>query len=206
MNNEVNKSEFWDNLYKINSVGWNLKSPTPAFIDLLKSKYFADKNKMLITGCGYGYDAIAAAKNNFNVTAVDFSETAIQFGQSLAEKENVKVNFIAEDFFRLNDNHLNSYEIIFDYVTYCAIDPLRRKEYADKIYQLLKTEGIFVIILFPIEKRVGGPPFAVDVDEATKLFSEKLKLVVSTDKINSIKPRKGRELLQIYRKINGKKS
>lgn len=204
--NEVNKSEFWDNLYKNNSVGWDLKTPTPAFIDLLKSEYFTDKSKMLITGCGYGHDAIAAAKNNFNVTAVDFSEMAIQFAQSLAKKENVKINFIAEDFFLLKDNHLNSYEIIFDYVTYCAIDPSRRKEYADKIYQLLKPEGIFAIVLFPIEKRIGGPPFAVDVDEATKLFSEKLKLVISTDEINSIKPRKGRELLQIYRKTNGKKS
>uniref|UniRef100_A0A832DK75 Methyltransferase domain-containing protein n=1 Tax=Ignavibacterium album TaxID=591197 RepID=A0A832DK75_9BACT len=204
--NEVNKSEFWDNLYKINSVGWDLKTPTPAFIDLLKSEYFADKSKMLITGCGYGYDAIAAAKNNFNVTAVDFSETAIQFAQSLAKKENVKINFIVEDFFSLNDDHLNSYEVIFDYVTYCAIDPSRRKEYADKIYQLLKTNGVFAIILFPIEKRIGGPPFAVDVEEATNLFSEKLELVVSTSEINSIKPRKGRELLQIYRKTNGKKS
>lgn len=201
--NEVNSAEFWDNLYKINSVGWDLKTPTPAFIDLLESDYFKERKKLLITGCGYGYDAVAAAKNNFDVTAVDFSETAIQFAESLARKENVKVNFLVKDFFLLDENHLQSYEIIFDYVTFCAIDPARREEYANKIFQLLKPKGIFAIILFPIEKRIGGPPFAIDVDEATKLFSAKLELILSNDKINSIKPRKGRELLQIYRKSDG---
>lgn len=201
--NEVNSAEFWDNLYKINSVGWDLKTPTPAFIDLLESDYFKERKRLLITGCGYGYDAVAAAKNNFDVTAVDFSETAIQFAESLARKENVKVNFLVKDFFLLDGNQLQSYEIIFDYVTFCAIDPARREEYANKIFQLLKPKGIFAIILFPLEKRIGGPPFAIDVDEATKLFSAKLELILSTDKINSIKPRKGRELLQIYRKSDG---
>jgi SAM-dependent methyltransferase len=203
---EVDKPEFWENLYKTNSVAWDLKTPASAFLDLLNSEFFRNRNKMLVIGCGYGYDAIAAAKNNFDVTAVDFSESAINFARELALNENVNVNFIAEDFFLLDNDHSGSYEIIFDYVTYCAIDPSRRKEYADKIYELLKPDGIFAIILFPVENRIGGPPFAVDVDEAIELFSEKLELILSTDKINSIKPRKGRELLQIYRKSNGKKS
>ncbi|AFH50027.1 SAM-dependent methyltransferase [Ignavibacterium album JCM 16511] len=203
---DVNKPEFWNELYINNSAAWDLKSPTPAFIDLLSSEYFDGRKKFLVVGCGYGYDAIEAAKKGFEVTALDFSEKAIEFARSLAQKEKVNINFLVEDFFNLNNTFSNSFEIIFDYVTYCAIDPKRRKEYADKIYQLLKPEGIFAIILFPIENRIGGPPFAVDVNEATDLFSEKLELIISTDKINSIKPRKGRELLQIYRRANGKKS
>lgn len=204
--NDVNKPAFWNELYQSKSVAWDLKAPTPAFIDLLNSEYFLGKKEILIVGCGYGYDAIEAAKKGLEVTALDFSENAIEFANSLAQKEKVNINFLAEDLFKLNCNYSNSFEIIFDYVTYCAIDPERRKEYADKISDLLKPEGLFVIILFPIENRIGGPPFAVDVNEATNYFSEKLDLIVSTDKINSIKPRKGRELLQIYRKSNGKKS
>lgn len=145
-------------------------------------------------------------KKGFDVTALDFSETAIDFARELAREEKVNVNFLVEDLFNLSDKYSNAFEIIFDYVTYCAIDPKRRKEYSEKIYKLLEPKGIFAIILFPIEKRIGGPPFEVDVSEATELFSEKLELLLSTDKINSIKPRKGRELLQIYRKPDGKKS
>lgn len=204
--NDVNKSEFWDELYLSNSVAWDLKSPTPAFIDLLRSEYFSGRKKLLVVGCGYGYDAIEAAKNGFEVTALDFSQAAIESAKKLAVKENVNVEFLVEDFFNLKEKYLNSFELVFDYVTYCAINPTRRKEYAEKISDVLQPNGIFAIILFPIENRVGGPPFAVDVSEATNYFSWKLELIVSTDKINSIKPRKGRELLQIYRKPDGKKS
>lgn len=203
---DVNKPEFWDLLYQNKNVAWDLKTPTPAFIDLLNSEYFFGRKKILISGCGYGYDAIEAAKKGFDVTALDFSETAIQFARLLAQRENVYINFLIEDIFNLNEMYSNSFEIIFDYVTYCAIDPQRRKEYARKISELLSPNGIFAIILFPIEKRVGGPPFAVDVDEASNIFSESLELILSTDKINSIKPRKGRELLQIYRKADVEKS
>lgn len=204
--NDVNKSKFWDELYLNNSVAWDLKTPTPAFIDLLGSEYFYGKRKLLVVGCGYGYDAIEAAKNGFEVTALDFSQPAIEFANKLAIKENVKVEFVIEDFFNLNENYFNSFEIIFDYVTYCAIDPARRKEYAEKIFDILRPDGIFAIILFPIENRIGGPPSAVNVSEAINFFTKKLELIVSTDKLNSIKPRKGREHLQIYRKPNGKKS
>lgn len=203
---DVNKPEFWDLLYRSNNATWDLKTPTPAFIDLLNSEYFSGKKKILIVGCGYGYDAIEAAKRNFDVTALDFSETAIQYANSIAQKENVKINFVVEDFFKINNEYSNSFEIVFDYVTYCAFDPERRKEYSLKVYDVLKPGGLFVIILFPVEKRIGGPPFAVDVDEATEIFSEKFELILSTNQINSIKPRKGREILQIYRKPYVKKS
>lgn len=200
---EVNEPDFWNGLYINKSVGWDLKTPTPAFTDLLNSDFFVNRKKLLFLGSGYGYDAVEAAKKGFEVTAVDFSEAAIAFARNMAQKENVMVRFLVEDFFKLSENHFDTYEIIFDYVTFCAIDPDRRAEYSELIFRLLASDGIFVIILFPIEKREGGPPFAVDVEEATKLFSNKLELVISTNEINSIKPRKGREHLQIYRKTNG---
>ena len=192
------KVEFWEESYINGKTAWDMKSATPAFVDLLSHNLLRDKKSMLVPGCGYGYDAIVAAQSGYDVTANDISEIAIKFASELADKENVKINFLIEDFFLLKEDL--SFDIVYDYVTYCAVNPKRRKEYADKVASLLNQNGLFVIILFPIEKRIGGPPFAVDVNEAEKLFGEKLELVLSTDEINSIKPRKGRELLQIYRK------
>ena len=192
------KVEFWEESYINGKTAWDMKSATPAFVDLLNHNLLREKKSMLVLGCGYGYDAIAAAKSGYDVTANDISETAIRVAYKLAVKENVRVNFLIEDFFFLKDGL--SFDIVYDYVTYCSITPQRRKEYANKVASLLKQNGLFVFILFPIENRIGGPPFAVDVSEAEKLFGEQLELVLSTDEINSIKPRKGRELLQIYRK------
>ena len=96
------------------------------------------------------------------------------------------------------DNFKENFDFIFEYVTYCAINPERRKEFAQKISSLLKTGGRLISILFPVDRREGGPPFSVDIKEFYKNFSEYLRLEYSSRQINSVKPRKGKEVLQIY--------
>jgi SAM-dependent methyltransferase len=200
MINSLNSPEFWDNSYISGKSYWDLNSPTPAFCDILKNEKIIQPGKMIILGSGKGYDAVEAAKYGYEVTAVDFSRSAIESGKILAENENVIINFLVEDFFKLPEIHYEFYDIVYDYVTYCAINPSRRDEYARLVSSLLKPGGKFVIILFPVEEREGGPPFSVNAYEAGSQFSAGLELILSTDKINSIKPRKGREILQVFQK------
>jgi SAM-dependent methyltransferase len=156
-------------------------------------------------GSGKGYDAVAAAKKNYDVAAVDFSTEAISFSQQLAEEENADINFIKEDFFELGNEYYESFDYIYEYVTYCAVNPRRRKEFAEKISSLLKPGGKLITVIFPIDKRDGGPPFSTDVIEFYRIFSQFLKLEFSSKQINSVKPRKGKEILQVYYKPAGTK-
>ncbi len=197
---KLDTPEYWDNRYISGESGWDLKTPTPIFSDILKENKIIQPGKLIILGSGKGHDAIEAAKSGYEVTAIEFSSSAVEFGKKLAEKEKVNVKFLVEDFFNLSQNHFDNYDAACDYVTYCAINPERRYEYAKLVSQLLKPGGKFVIILFPVEDRPGGPPFGVNQQEAELYFSKYLKLILSTDKINSIKPRKGREILQVYQK------
>ena len=139
-----------------------------------------------------------AAEKGYDVYAVDFSTEAIKSAKKLAENKNVKVNFIQEDIFKLEEFYKNYFDYVYDYVTYCAIDPVRRKEYSRVLAKFLKAGGKLVALLFPVEKREGGPPFAINTDEFYNIFSQHFKLEFSSKVINSIIPRKGREVLQIY--------
>lgn len=198
--NDVDKSYFWDSLYKNNEAGWDLKSANPVFVEILKGNKILNRGKLLIPGCGKGYDALAAAKFGYDVTAIDFSIEAINFAKALAENESVNINFIHEDFFKLGTKYENYFDSIYEYTTYCAINPERHDEFAKKISFLLKEGGTFLAILFPVEKREGGPPFGIDPLESIKIFSKYLKLCNFTKSVNSIKPRMGREIIQIYNK------
>ena len=73
MNNEDNP-KFWENIYKNDDAGWDLGGPTPVFVNI--SSIIKPK-KICIIGCGKGYDAVMFAKNNFDVTAVDFAPSAV---------------------------------------------------------------------------------------------------------------------------------
>jgi SAM-dependent methyltransferase len=193
-------ASFWDDKYRNNEASWDMKTPTPVFENLLDAQQFVRPGKILIVGSGKGYDAVLAAKKGYEVFAVDFSTEAIEFSKNLAEKENLKLNYLLQDIFQLDSVYRNHFDYVYDYVTYCSILPERRKEYSEKISVLLKTGGKLIALLFPVEDRKGGPPYAVDVLEFYDLFSQHLQLKFSSWKINSIKPRRGREVLQIYLK------
>lgn len=198
MSAEIDFPEYWDERYHKNEANWDLKSANPVFVEILKSKSFIDPGKLLIPGCGKGFDAIEAAKSGFEVTALDFSSEAIKFGKNLAEKEKLNINFLTEDFFNLSGEYENYFDSIYEYTTYCAINPKRRGEFAEKIASLLKPGGKLLTILFPVEELADGPPYGIDPIETYKIFSNYLKLSFFTKNINSIKPRKNREVIQLY--------
>jgi methyl halide transferase len=195
----VDDSAFWDKRYIENSANWDLKTPTPLFTSLIEEEVFIYPSDILIPGCGKGYDAIYAAEKGFRVTAVDFSEEAIQSARLMANERGAGVNFINKDIFNLNMK--GQFEFIFEYTTLCAINPARRNEYASQLASFLKPGGRLLALLFPVDGRPGGPPFNIDQIETYKIFSSFLSLEYYSRNIVSVKPRKGKELLHIYKKM-----
>ena len=95
-------ASFWDEKYRNNEAEWDMRTSTPVFENLLDSGEFMKPGKILIAGCGKGYDAVLAAKKGYDVYAVDFSVEAIKVGTGICTTENVKVNLIHEDIFKLD--------------------------------------------------------------------------------------------------------
>ena len=195
---DVNSPQFWNNRYLTNQAAWDMGSPTPAFVDLLENKRYG-AGKTLVLGCGKGHDAILFAKHGFDVTAIDFSIEAINHTRVLAEKEGVKLELVHEDLFDYSFGLSDEFDYIVEYVTYCAIDPSRRAEFASTVASLMRNHGRFIALFFPLDDRAGGPPFAVSMDEVNRLFGKKMELISLEAPEHSVTPRKGKELLTVWR-------
>ena len=70
-----------------------------------------------------------------------------------ANEQNVTVKFLVQDFFTFTEKFQNYFHLVYDYVTYCVIYPVRRKEYGKMIYDVLSCNGLFIALWFPVEKR-----------------------------------------------------
>ena len=195
----VNKLDFWEDIYKKDDIGWDLNGPTPTFEKIapkLKS------GKIIILGCGRGHDAITFAKFGFEVTAVDFAPSAVSYLKSLCNKENVKVNIIQNDIFLLG----KSLNVYFDYVIeqtcYCAIDPNRREQYERLIYRILRPNGRLIGLWYPLDKpfKNGGPPWGVSISNLKDTFKKRWKIREESFSEFSVKKRKNREKLIIFEK------
>ena len=197
--NPVDSPSFWEDVYQRGEAGWDLGGPTPVFRRLLESKQFAP-GKIIVLGAGRGYDAREFAQHGFTVTAVDFAADAARDMRTLADP-NAPIEILQTDIFDLPRAFDGAFDYVLEYTCFCAIHPSRRAEYADLVARLLKPDGIYVDMAFPLETRDGGPPFAVAVDEVITLFHARgFKLRLRELLSDSVKSRRHREELLIFQK------
>lgn len=156
---------------------------------------------MIVLGAGRGYDAREFARHSFQVTAVDFSSQAVSEMHRLATAE-APVEILQHDIFTLPDTLNHSFDYALEYTCFCAIDPTRRAEYADVVARLLKPNGIYIDLAFPLDGRAGGPPFAVTESEIFDLFLKRgFKLLSREKPAESVSPRRNAEELFIFQKM-----
>jgi SAM-dependent methyltransferase len=112
---------------------------------------------------------------------------------------NAPIEILPHDIFTLPPHLNDSFDYLLEYTCFCAIDPKRRTEYADLVKRLLKPNGVYIDLAFPLDHRKGGPPFAVTESEIFDLFESRgFKLLVREKPADSVKPRRNAEELFIF--------
>jgi SAM-dependent methyltransferase len=199
MTHNVNSARKWEADYERQTDGWDLGGPTPAFKGLISRRQLIP-GRMIVLGAGRGHDAREFARHGFQVTAVDFASQAVQEMHRLASPE-APVEILQHDIFTLPESLNNAFDYVLEYTCFCAIDPNRRTEYADLVTRLLKPNGIYIDLAFPLDGRKGGPPFAVTDLEIIGLFQERgFKLISREKPEDSVSPRRHAEELFIFQK------
>lgn len=196
---DVNSPDKWEADYQRKTDGWDLAGPTPALKRIADSGRF-QPGKMFVPCAGRGHDAREFARHGFEVTAVDFSPSAVEEMHRLADP-GAPVEIMQHDMFELPHEMDGKFDYVLQYTCFCAIDPKRREDYADLVARLLKSNGTYIDLAFPLDGRAGGPPFAVSDQEIVKLFASRGFELVSRDKLeDSISPRRHAEELLVFRK------
>ncbi len=186
----------WDDRYRERNTPWDLGGPTPVFLRLIRAGTIP-KGRLLVPGAGRGYDAIAFAQAGYEVTALDFSPLASEALRASAEAAGVALDVRVGDFFEAE----GEYDAAMEYTFYCAIAPELRTAYRDRMARLIRPGGLLFGLFFPLrEKDPEGPPFKVSIEEIKRSFGECFELVCEEMPEDSIKPRKGNEVLMIWRR------
>lgn len=155
---DVRKNEFWSKIYKDTNhqPGWDLKGPSPILKHIIPQLKIP-KSRILVVGCGRGHDAFELSQRGNVVTAVDFSEEAINEAKKLyPENENLK--FLKADVFNLPEKYFGYFDIVFEHTLFCAVDPTKRNELVKVYKTMLADHGHLLGIFFTIDN-LAHPPF-----------------------------------------------
>jgi len=195
---DVNKPDFWEEIYQAGRAGWDLGGPTPTLHRLLESGEIKP-GRVIVLGAGRGHDARDWARHGFQVTAVDFAADAVAAMRDLADPA-APTEIVQADIFALPPKLNHKFDVVLEYTCFCAINPARRDEYASVVARLIKPGGTYAALLFPLDQHVGGPPFAVSIDEALTLFRKrKFRLKRREIPADSVWQRHGLEELLIFK-------
>lgn len=189
--------DYWNERYAAGQTGWDLGKASPPLEDYIKQLGNKDL-KILLPGCGNGYEALLMAELGFtNLTVLDIAPLAVEKLQDrLLSYPSVRI--LCEDFFE----HVDNYDLILEQTFFCALPPSMREQYVQKMAELLVPQGKLVGLLFATEFDKAGPPFGGTTEEYLQLFSPYFTDAILEPCRNSIRPRQGNELFVKWVKKN----
>lgn len=188
---------YWQAQWEAEQTGWDVGYASPAIAEY--ADRWPDKNAaVLIPGCGNAYEAEHLLNAGFrNITLLDIAPAVVdRLMKKFEGKSQIKI--LCEDFF----NHQDKYDLILEQTFFCALPPLRRKEYAVKMFELLSENGTLAGLLFDKQFDREGPPFGGCPCEYKPIFEPYFNILLMEPCTNSIEPRKDSEVFFIMKPKN----
>lgn len=185
----------WEKCWEEGVIPWDLGKTTPLVQHLLQNGTLPE-GRVLIPGCGTGYDVIAMASPTRHVVGLDISASAVdkakEWSSSLPNAN--YFTFLAADFFTWQPVEL--FDLVFDYTFFCAIDPSMRSSWARKISEILRPDGELITLIYLINDQDGGPPYNCSVDDYMDvLIPLGFRALSIVENELAVGPRKGKEKL-----------
>lgn len=141
--------------YKSPDYYWGLE-PSKACYQVLDFLPSTRHLKLLDIGCGEGKDAVFFARNGYDVTAFDVTDTGIEKTKRLADKIGVPIHVFKADIldYRLTSN----FDIIYSSGVLHYMKPDYREEIFNNYKQFTNPHGIHVFNVFVNKPFIAPPP------------------------------------------------
>jgi methyl halide transferase len=145
--------------------------PSPLIMRLIDEE-FRPPARVLVVGCGRGWEVEALAQRGFDVTGLDIAPAALDLVTiRLGQRPNISLQ--VGSVLNMPPSMLGAYDIIVEHTCFCAIDPLRWSDYAYSVASILVPRGYFVGAFLSFENvEYAGPPFGTNIETVHSLFVE----------------------------------
>jgi SAM-dependent methyltransferase len=120
-----------------------------------------------VPGCGRGHDARLLAERGYDVVGFDFAEAPLAEARALATAEGNAARFERRDVFTLGADLAETFDAVWEYTCFCAIDPARRADYVAVVRDILRPGGT-LLGCSPLRGGGDGPPFPVSRAEVER--------------------------------------
>jgi len=186
------KPEFWEKRFRDNFTPWDAGRAPTALAQFLKTE--PRGRRVLVPGCGSGYEVRAFAESGHDVLAVDFAPAAVERAQKILGPLSERVRLA--DFFESDFGA--PFDLVYERAFLCSLPRALRPRYAQRVARLLEPEGRIVGFFF-FEGGERGPPFGLKPGELETLLGANFERTADAAVHDSIPIFAGKERWQIWK-------
>jgi len=183
--------EFWEKRFREGFTPWDAGRAPATLEQFLKTQ--RGGQRVLIPGCGSGYEVRAFAEAGFEVLAIDFAPAAVEQAQRILGPLSELVRL--EDFFKFDPK--GRFDLVYERAFLCSLPRPLRPRYAQRAVELLGPQGKVVGFFF-FDDNERGPPFGLKTGELEALLGEHFDRVADAAVADSIPIFADKERWQVW--------
>jgi SAM-dependent methyltransferase len=191
---DSSKPDFWDTRYRGGVTPWDAAGAPPFLKTWLEQQ--PKPLRILVPGCGTGYEARLFAELGHDVLALDFSDAAIE----AARRELGALSHLVRkaDFFQLDST---PFDVVYERALLCALPRTMWPQWAARVGELVRPGGELAGFFY-FDDNVKGPPFGAAPGRTHDLLNGAFDLVqdLAVPHEQSIPVFKGKERWQAWRR------
>jgi SAM-dependent methyltransferase len=158
----------WEARYQAGDTPWDTGQPSTELIRTIQEQDIKP-GRVIELGCGTGTNAIWLAQHGFEVTAVDFSSSALEQGRQRAASAGVRIHFLEADV--LNPTALSErFPFFFDRGCYHVVRRVSVDKFLETLERITEPQALGLILTGNArEPHDPGPPVVSDKELRSEL-------------------------------------
>jgi len=185
------RPEFWEKRFRKSFTPWDAGRVPAALEQFLKTE--PRDQRVLIPGCGSGYEVRAFAEAGLETLAIDFAPAAVERAQRTLGPIAHLVRL--EDFFEFEFDR--PFDLVYERAFLCSLPRLLRPRYVQRVLELLGPRGRIAGFFF-FEDGERGPPFGLKSGELEALLGKHFDRTADAPVTDSIPIFAGKERWQVW--------
>lgn len=167
--------EFWEQRFAAGDTPWDRGASSPQLAAWISSGSLKPC-RILVPGCGSGYEVADLALAGFEVTGLDYASEAIARTHQKLKDAQVDATLVQADALTWKPDR--AFDAVYEQTCLCALYPDHWCKYADQLHRWLAPGGrlcaLFLQWLRPgaAEGAIQGPPYHCDINAMRALFPQ----------------------------------
>lgn len=159
--------DFWQQRFDRRETGWDRGAPGPQ-LDAWLADGSMQAGRIVVPGCGSGWELVALARQGFEVTGIDYTPAAVALARARCEEAGVKVSVVQADVLQWQPPE--PVDAIYEQTCLCALHPDHWVGYAGQLHRWLRPGGQLFALFMQMPREtaitegvIHGPPYHCDI-------------------------------------------